>query len=265
MKNKTGILLFLILLFSGCEKVIEVDLNDANPTIVIEANITNSEKLVEVKISKTGSYFGTDSVQMVSNALVIIENDTGNKVTLNEVKEGIYKSWDLHPMPGQKYKITVVAEGQTYEAESILNFAVEIDSLSVEYNDGFAFLKSGYNVNLYFHDPEEAKNYYRLKIYVNGKIEQDDGDYIIFDDENINGQYIELKIRRKIFDLGDNVTYELISLDKGAYEYFNSLQELISVNPGSAAPSNPISNFSNGALGYFSAWSSDAQTIVVEK
>ena len=257
--------MFLILLFSGCEKVIDVNLNDAHPAIVIEANITNSEKLVEVKISKTGSYFGTDSVQMVSNALVIIENDAGNKITLNEVKEGIYKSRDLHPMPGRKYKITVVVEGQTYEAESVLNYAVEIDSLSSEYNDGFAFLKSGYNVNLYFHDPENAKNYYRLKIYVNGELDQDDEDYIIFDDENINGQYIELKIRRKIFDLGDKVTYELISLDKGAYEYFNTLQELVTVNPGSAAPSNPVSNFSNGALGYFSAWSSDVKTIVIEK
>ena len=81
----------------------------------------------------------------------------------------------------------------------------------------------------------------------------------------MNGQYIELKIRRKIFDVGDTVTYELISLDKGAYEYFNSLQELVNVNPGSAAPSNPVSNFSNGALGYFSAWSSDSKTIVIEE
>jgi len=265
LKNKTWILFFLILLFTGCEKVIEVDLNDANPAIVIEANITNSEKLVEVKISKTSSFFGTDSVQMVSNALVIIENDAGNKVTLKEVKKGIYKTRNLYPMPGREYKITVEVEGQTYEAESVLNYAVEIDSLATEYNSGFAFLKSGYNVNLYFHDPENVKNYYRLNVYVNGKLEQDDGDYIIFDDENINGEYVELKIRRKIFELGDQVTYELISLDKGAYKYFNSLQELMSVNPGSAAPSNPISNFSNGALGYFSAWSSDSKSVVVEK
>ena len=265
LKNKTWILFFLILLFTGCEKVIEVDLNDANPAIVIEANITNSAKLVEVKISKTASYFGTDSINMVSNAVVTIETEAGKKVTLFEVKKGIYRTWNLYPMPGRTYKITVEAEGKTYSAESVLNYSVEIDSLTQEYNDGFGFLKKGYNVNLYFHDPEEAKNYYRLKIYVNGKLDQNDADYIIFDDQNMNGQYIELKIRRKIFDVGDSVTYELISLDEGAYEYFNSLQELVNVNPGSAAPSNPVSNFSNGALGYFSAWSSDSKTIVIEE
>ena len=265
MKNKTYILFFLLLLFSGCEKVIEVDLNDANPAIVIEANITNSAKLVEVKISKTASYFGTDSIDMVSDAVVTIENDAGNKVILFEVKKGIYRTWNLFPMPGRTYKIMIEAEGNTYKAESVLNYPVEIESLKQEYNDGFGFLKKGYNVNLYFHDPKEAKNYYRLKIYVNGKLDQNDTDYIIFNDQNMNGQYIELKIRRNIFDVGDSVTYELISLDEGAYEYFNSLQELVNVNPGSAAPSNPVSNFSNGALGYFSAWSSDSKTIVIEK
>lgn len=265
MQYKIYILFFLIFLFSGCQKVIDVDLNDANPAIVIEANVTSAYKLIEVKISKTGSYFGTDSVQMVSDALVIIESESGNTTSLEEVEKGIYKSRALFPVPGRKYKITVVSEGQTYDAESVLNYPVEIESLSAEYNDSYAFMKGGYNVNLYFHDPEEIKNYYRLKIYINDELQRDDGDYIIFDDENINGDYIELKIRHKKYDLGDNVTYELISLDKGAYEYFVSLQDLISVNPSSAAPSNPISNFSNGALGYFSAWSSDSKTIIIEE
>ena len=266
MKGRTCILLILILIFSGCEKVIDVDLNDANPAIVIEANVsTSSERFVEVKISKTTSYFGTDSVQMVSNAKVSIENDEGSIDTLIEVEEGIYEAQNLIPVPGYKYKITVVYNGETYEAESELNYPVQIDSLSVEYNDDNTLLKNGYNVNLYFHDPVTTKNYYRLKIYVNGELDEDGDGYIIFDDENIDGDYIELKLQSKIFDLGDKVTYELISLDKGAYDYFNSLEELISVNPTSTAPSNPASNFSNGALGYFSAWSSDSETVVIEE
>ena len=150
-------------------------------------------------------------------------------------------------------------------AESTLNPMVRIDSLAAVYNDGFTILNKGYNVNLYYHVPAEIVNYYRLKIHVNGELQNGPGDYIFFDDETINGQFVQLRIRSKTFEKGDTVCYELLSLDKGAYDYFNSLEELISVNPVSAAPANPVPIFSNGALGYFSAWSSDKETIIIRK
>ncbi|NOR75913.1 MAG: DUF4249 domain-containing protein, partial [Draconibacterium sp.] len=34
---------------------------------------------------------------------------------------------------------------------------------------------------------------------------------------------------------------------------------------GSAAPANPTSNITNGALGYFSAWSADEKTVVIKE
>ena len=36
------------------------------------------------------------------------------------------------------------------------------------------------------------------------------------------------------------------------YDFWNAVQ---ATNPGTAAPANPPSNISNGALGYFSAYS----------
>ena len=254
------------MLFSNCEKVIDVDLNDASPSVVIEATLSNVNNHAQVLISKTGSYFGSGPAQAVSNAMVLLEDNAGRKIQFTEVQDGKYQSVrKFNVIPGRNYKITVTSEGETYEAESFLNYFVEIESLVSYYKEGQSFSKSGYNVNLYFRDPELINNYYRLKIYVNDEKEEVDKDFIVFDDENINGQYIELRIQRNIFDLGDRVTFELISLDKGAFEYFNSLQELISVNPGSTAPANPISNFSNGALGYFSAFSFDRKTIVIEE
>jgi hypothetical protein len=57
---------------------------------------------------------------------------------------------------------------------------------------------------------------------------------------------------------------QLISLDAGAYEYLRTFQELVNNNPGSAAPANPNTNISNGALGYFSAWSSTIKTAIIK-
>ena len=99
---------------------------------------------------------------------------------------------------------------------------------------------------------------------INKYIDETDN-FIIFDDRLINGQHIEVTLRGNIFEIGDTVSIQLISLAAAVYEYYNTFQELINVNPGSAAPANPTSNISNGALGYFSAWSSDIKTVVIEE
>jgi hypothetical protein len=265
MDRKINIIAFLLLMLVGCEKVIDVDLNKAVPKLVIEANLSGTLQMAEVKLSKTVSYFETEPIVNVTDAVVWLKNQHGGQYQLTEDSDGFYRIRNGLFSPGMKYTISVESENEIYMAESILNPTVKIDSLAAVYNDGFTLLSKGYNVNLYFHDPVEIANYYRLKIYVNGKLQNRPGDFIFFDDENINGQFVQLRVRSKTFEKGDTVCYELLSLDKGAYNYFNSLEELISVNPVSAAPANPVTNFSNGALGYFSAWNSDKETIVIRK
>ena len=265
MKRIINIVAFFLFLLGGCEKVIDVDLNKAVPKLVIEANLSGTLQIAEVKLSKTVSYFETEPITNVTDAVVCLKNQYGEKYQLTEDSDGFYRLHDGLFSSGTKYTITVEYENEIYMAESTLNPMVRIDSLAAVYNDGFTVLDKGYNVNLYFHDPAEIFNYYRLKIHVNGKLQNGPGDYIFFDDETINGQFVQLRIRSKTFEKGDTVCYELLSLDKGAYDYFNSLEELISVNPVSAAPANPVPIFSNGALGYFSAWNSDKETIIIRK
>jgi hypothetical protein len=52
----------------------------------------------------------------------------------------------------------------------------------------------------------------------------------------------------------DTIQMQLDAIDKPVYDYFNTLQQS-TLSQTTAAPANPISNFSNGALGYFSAYS----------
>jgi hypothetical protein len=52
-------------------------------------------------------------------------------------------------------------------------------------------------------------------------------------------------------------------IGNGAYEYFSTLSQSSS-GMQSSTPSNPASNFSNGALGYFSAYSVRSETIIVQ-
>jgi hypothetical protein len=48
---------------------------------------------------------------------------------------------------------------------------------------------------------------------------------------------------------------ELWGIDKGVYEYYSTLREILGgAGPSTASPANPTSNISGGAMGYFSAF-----------
>ncbi len=264
MKNSLTIII-LLLLFASCEKVIDVDLNDAAPEIVIEANLSNSTNMGEVFLSKTGSYFGESSIGKISDALVTVEDEFGNRFDFEEVEAGYYKTEKIIIEDEISYRLSVDVEGKKYESVSKLNPVVVMDSLAFFYDDGFAFLDGGYIVKVYFVDPPDQKNYYRIKIFENDTLVNEADELILFDDRLINGQTLEVALQGFLFEPEDTIAVQLISLDEGAYEYYKTFQELTNVNPGSAAPANPTSNISNNALGFFSAWSADVKWLIIKE
>lgn len=262
---KKYIYILLMVLLFGCEKIIEVDLNDVRPAIVIEGNLIANELRASVKISKTANYFGLSEPEKISGAKVEINNNAGRVFKLSETEKGLYENDYVFPEYGETFNLTVEFDGEIYEASSTLNPPVRIDSLNYYYNEGFAFIDEGYYLYTQFADPPVTSNYYRLKVYKNGNYKNNINNFILFDDRFADGKSLKIRIVQRVFKAGQEATVELISLDKGAYEYYKTFQELISINPGSAAPANPTSNISNGALGYFSAWSSSSKSIVISE
>jgi hypothetical protein len=257
--------LIYLFIFPGCERVIDVDLNEANPQIVIEGNLSYNHGALEVLISKTGSYFATTPVEKVDNAKVYLENSAGTRFEAKAFGDGVYKI-ERYPMQQKKeYQLFIEYEGQTYQAKSTLFPAVKIDSLGFEYQPDVRFFEGGYRLLLYFSDPPAEGNYYRIKVYKNGELFNDVDDLIVFDDSRLNGKGIQVTLRRQLFDIGDTAYVQLISIDENAFTYFTTFRDMANTNPGSPAPANPISNFNNGALGYFSAWSFTEKERIIER
>lgn len=257
------ILIFLV--FFSCEKVITVDLNEANPNIVIEGILNGSEGTLKVAVSRTGSYFDAYSVQMVSGASVTFSDELGNQFIPAETGNGIYEVSEIFVNQGLTYTLEVEVEGTTYEGESVLNDPVEIDSLNAEYFDGFGFLDPGYLIHCFFQDPEGLDNFYRIKLYVNGVYQDSPDFYYVLNDEFFNGNRVDIRLQGQLFNIADTVVARLMAIDKSTYEYFNSLQDIIgSSSAGTAAPANPVTNLSNGALGYFSAFTIHSDTIIIQ-
>lgn len=257
-------LLFIFITFSSCEKVIEVDLSDSNEAVVIEATMTNNKIPFNVLVSKTSPYFGTKTKNPVSGANVTVRAEKGKTKIFEEIAPGHYQLKNILASVGFWYIIDVEYNGTTYSARSFLNEVVPISDLSFSYFDGFGFFDSGYKVNTYIRDPVNKENYYRLKYFVNGKPADDGGEITLYSDQLFNGKDIGLGQRSTVFQETDTLIVELQSIDKAAYNYFLTLEN-ISGNTfqQSASPANPISNFNNGALGYFSAYTFDRKRVLV--
>lgn len=257
-------LLILIVIFPACEKVIDVDLNEADPQIVIEGNVNGNNGLAEVKISMTSSYFDTVPSDRVVNAEVVVKDGSGKIYQFYETGPGVYRSFGIRPKSWETYLLVVEANGKTYKAESTLNPPVAIDSVAWFFDGGNSFFDAGYYLNVYLSDPKEVENFYRIKIFKNGKQSNSSDDFLILNDRYINGNKVEISLFNDPYRVNDTVMVQLVSIDKNVFQYYKTFAELLNNNPGSAAPANPNSNLSNGALGYFSVWSSDTMSVVIK-
>lgn len=258
-------MLFILFALSACEKVIEIDLNSAKEAIVIEATMSNNKQPFRVLVSKTTPYFGTKKSNPVSGAKVSVKSDRGKLKNFVEISPGIYELSKVLALPGYWYVMNVEYEGITYSARSFMNETVPIAEVGLVYFNGYGVLDSGYKLNTYIVDPVNTENYYRIKYLINGKANTDPQGTSVYSDQLFNGKDIGLTQRSIVFKETDTVSIELQSIDKAAYNYFSTLEN-ISGNDlqQSASPANPISNFSNGALGYFSAYTSDTKKVIIK-
>lgn len=256
--------LFVALLISGCEKVIEIDLNDASPSIVIEGLITDKRGPYSVTISKTGSYFKQPSLETVSGATVVITDDFNNIDTLNESTPGLYITSRIRGIYERTYTLKVIAEGKEYNGSTRLADRVQIDSLRLRKGilQGFNFDDDDdtqIDLHCFFRDPRD-KNYYRIRVFKNDSINTES--YRLYDDQYANGLITDIIVSHAT--LGNTYRIELWSLDKQTYLYYNTLGDLMYSNPiFGSTPSNPVTNLSNGALGYFGSYSVTARQITI--
>lgn len=260
------IALIALIANSGCQKVINVDLNVASPQIVIEGLITDRPGPYMVSVSKSGSFFDDPSWPHVTGAEVIIADDAGTIDTLTEINPGIYLTAKTHGVPGRTYTLKVISGNKEYNASSTMHRNVPIDTLILVKDQSAHFDFGGgpeervhIGVHCFFKDPEE-KNFYRVKVFINDTTNA--SNYRLYDDQYTNGEYTELRVTHA--EAGDTDLIELISLDSKTYLYYHTLEDVLHTNPVfGSTPANPITNLDNGALGYFGACAISTKTITI--
>jgi len=251
--------------FSSCTKEINIDLNSSDPKIVIEGDITDEPGPYFVKISKTVNFSEANNYPGVSNALVIVSDNTGTIDTLSDMGSGIYKTAKIVGTPGNTYNLSVTIDGKSYSASSTMPAKVSLDSIRFNLFSGPGGSTDNYTVIPVFLDPATRGNAYRFLQTVDGEL---DGSYIVINDYVTNGTVNQRPIFSQGVEakLGKSITVEMRCIDAATYTYFYALSQIAGGGPGGGTtPSNPPNNISgNMALGLFTAYTTQKVTQIVK-
>ncbi len=263
MKKALYILAVLFTMLAGisCQQVIDVQIDNVDQQIVIEANLTDQKGTQTVKISNSIPYNNTNVFPAVSGATVTMSNSVGTIYKFTETSPGTYTVTNLKGSYGDVYTCDVKINNQSYHARSTMPIPVGLDSLGViGQTFGSKIVKT---VTVTYHDPGGISNQYRFLVYVNGvQVKR-----IFTDNDKLtDGRIVTSGLYQRDIDLktGDKVDVEMQDIDPYVYNYWYNLSSQDGNTPiDSSTPSNPPSNFNNNALGYFSAHTVIRKSIVV--
>ena len=280
-----------LFLLMSCEKKIDFNLKNAEPVLVVDAQIENGQAPTVV-LTKSFDYFSTISPQTLSglfvhNAEVYMENGTRS----HRFKEytvplgggytayyyGLDTSFPTTTFIGRfntQYLLDIKSEGKEYAATTNIPRLTKVP-------DSLWFRHAPYNPDTSTRvlmtrttDPPGLGNYIRYFTKKNS------GGFLpgansVFDDAVIDGTTYEIQVdpgidRNNIvsgdnnfFHKGDTVTVKLCNIDKATYTFWNTwefAQQSIG-NPFSQ-PNKVIGNISNGALGAFCGYAAWYKTII---
>ncbi|NHN25278.1 DUF4249 domain-containing protein [Flavobacterium jejuense] len=273
MKTLIKIIIGLTGLFlTGCEEVVQVDLETGAPKLVIDASIDwvkgtmgNEQK---IKLSTSTGYYSS-SFPTVSGASITVENSSSVIFDFIETPgTGEYICDNFQPVIGETYTLTILLNGQVYTASENLISVPNIEDNVIQNNDA-GFGGDEVEVLAKFQDNGSEENYY---LYRHKSNRVAFPQYQVENDQNVQGNQITMYYSNKDLVAGDPLNIKLYGISRRYYEYFKKIL-LASGNDDSPFPSTPAAvrgnivnqtNFNNFAFGYFRLSEVDVKDYVIQ-
>lgn len=291
-------LIILLFIFSSCEKTIQLNVNNQPAKLVVDASIESNNTPV-VALSSSLNYFSSITKQELSGSFVhnavVTLSDGSITSTLKEYSYTdtsgytfYYYSVDsANPSNiiigefGRQYNLNITtADGSKYSASTTIPLLTKkCDSLwwqkaplAVDTTLCTMFGK--------FADPQGLGNYIRYFTKTNSERFLP-GLNSVFDDQVVDGKTYSVqfdigwdknsteKVSSDNYGLarrGDTVTLKFCNIDKASYTFWNTWEfSYQSYGNPFSSPVKVIGNITNGALGAFSGYAAQYQTIIIPK
>ena len=250
-----------LIIFGSCEKVIDVDIIDAEQQVVVECVMKDRLGESYVLLSRSGVLSEDSDFETISNANVIVSDQDGVQYVFDENSSvpGRYESALFEVLPNNQYDLDLTVDGRIVTSTSVTRSKPIIDSLTYfETGSLTGSTEPRYLITYHSTDPAGEQNNYRVRIFVNG---DEKNIYYLGNDDFIDGQNIEGPFLGMRAGPQDTIFVEVMSMDKSMYRYYTQLSGNIDQSQFSAAPSNPEGNLEGDAIGYFGVFTTDTMTM----
>lgn len=259
MKKVISLVVFFIsLFFTGCEEVVNVDLSNAPPKLVIEAPINwrkgTSGAQQTIKLTTTTGYF-EDEIPIVTGAVVYIKNSANQQFNFTEVPNtGRYVCNNFKPVIEATYTLTVISNDQIYTASETLKSITPIDYFTQ--NDAGEL--AGIVVRAFYKDPAEVDNYYLYRYAYSNKVTST---YYADEDKFYQGNEFFSVSDDEDLKIGDEVEVTHYGISKQYFNYMSILVDIADTGTGGPFQTPPATvrgniinttDKNNYPLGYFS-------------
>ncbi len=269
----------LLAVLTSCladDEEISVKTNDTGQKPVIEAELSTDSLQTYTKLTWLSSIDNVKASQPIHNGLVTLkDSNTNHTDTLLESSQapGKYVKSRLKAIEGHTYLLTVSIDSKTYTARSKVGSKFLLSKLRYESllaNDLLGSL--GINLWSLGGDIDTTSRYFTCYVTGDSYNSLQNSNYSARMILNIDGKRyykaLNNEVRTSYVDdevittlIPDSVlknvkvvSVEIQAFDKSIYNYLSEIDN--ATNNTQAAPTNPPSNISGGALGYFFAHTS---------
>ena len=261
------ILGLMVLLNISCEEVVQVDLEENTPRLVIDASLEkykNAEKSTQtILLSKTTGFY-EEPIVPVEDADINVSDAQGNIYEFKHANSGLYINSSMNLTLNEEYKLEVKYKDEVYTATEKLMPVTKIESIEQAENGGFE--GDEIEIKVFYEDPATEVNYY-VFTFTNEKTKLE-----IYDDEFSNGNRIFGYYSNEDIEVNDTIQVEMGGISKSYYEYLFILRSQVGSGGGpfetqpATVKGNIVNqtNEDNFPFGYFQLSEVDSTSYIVK-
>lgn len=162
----------LVFTLSSCEDVVDINTDDAPSLLVVDAWLNNLQETQTVRLTQSTPYFESNRTPGVEGAEVRIVTNEGAILDFEDVGGGDYE-WTPEEGKnigdiGTEYELTIVWDEKSFSANSRLNPAPTVDSITQELRED-ELGPDGIYTEFFARDFEGLGDTYWIKTFKNGQ------------------------------------------------------------------------------------------------
>lgn len=284
-------MLLICLPFLGCERTIDLKLDQTPNKLVAEATIENGQYPVVI-LSRSLNFFSRIDPTVISKSFVRgAEVYVSNGTLAHKLREYTYQvsGHDFY-----YYSANLLSPSTLFRGELNKRYGLRIVVDGVEYTSTTTIPDTTRIIDTLYSKPAPPGNDPQQRALMGRFTDRPGlGDYIryftkrnsdpyfpglnsVYDDQIIDGTSYEVQVERGVdrgfpieagysyFNVGDTVTLKLSNIDRSTFDFWRT-SEFVFANQGNpfGTPTKVLSNISGNALGYFGGYASKYRTIVI--